>query len=298
MKEKKSTSNSKKKFRISKTVIINQNPFGTREKIQANIAKLNNELNNISRYNTLNITETSKQDNSQHYVTNEFEIEKIKSKNLSKLNFNKNTLVLDARKFNKLNARNQNNIHINRKNINNTQLINGGNNKNNIEKYNLKIAFNNNNPIKLKKINTNIQNNYLLEDNSALFDNKNLETINTLSTINLLENKISKSKKDEEIITKLREEIGKLKEENANDDFIINDLKNQINENKDEILSEDSEDTDTNEEINIDKNFINSIEENSIFNKLRANYAYNKMLINQLTNQNSELKLLIKVIIL
>ena len=292
MNEKKSSSNPKKKTRISKTLIISEHPFGKKQKLKGKITKINNELNNMSRYNTLNVNETSKQDNEQNEILNDFEIDKIKPKNLSKFKFNNNsTIVLDAKKYTKLRDKNKNNITYNRSNINNTQLINGGNNKNHNEKINLKIAFNNRNPIKLRKINTNIKKNYLLEDNNPLIDEKNLETINTLSTINLRENKISKSKKDEETINKLKEEIEKLKEENANDDIILNGLKNQINENKDDVISEDSDDTDTNEEINIDQNFINSIEENNIFNKLRANYMYNKILINQLTNQNSELKI-------
>ena len=292
MNPKKSTSNQKKKTRISKTLIISEHPFGKKEKLKEKITKLNKELENRSRYNTLNINDASKQDNEQNELLNDFEIDKIKPKNLSKFKFNNNsTIVLDAKKYTKLRDKNKNNITYNRSNINNTQLINGGNNKNHNEKINLKIAFNNRNPIKLRKINTNIKKNYLLEDNNPLIYDKNLETINTLTTINLRENKISKSKKDEETINKLKEEIEKLKEENANDDIILNGLKNQINENKDDIVSEDSDDTDTNEEINIDQNFINSIEENNIFNKLRANYMYNKILINQLTNQNSELKI-------
>ena len=292
MNQKRSTSNQKKKTRISKTLIISEHPFGKKEKLKEKITKLNKELENRSRYNTLNINDTSKQENEQNELLNDFEIDKIKPKNLSKFKFNNNsTIILDAKKYTKLRDKNKNNITYNRSNINNTQLINGGNHKNHNEKINLKIAFNNRNPIKLRKINTNIKKNYLLEDNNPLIDEKNLETINTLSTINLRENKISKSKKDEETINKLKEEIEKLKEENANDDIILNGLKNQINENKDDVISEDSDDTDTNEEINIDQNFINSIEENNIFNKLRANYMYNKILINQLTNQNSELKI-------
>ena len=292
MNQKRSTSNQKKKTRISKTLIISEHPFGKKEKLKEKITKLNKELENRSRYNTLNINDTSKQDNEQNELLNDFEIDKIKPKNLSKFKFNNNsTIVLDAKKYTKLRDKNKNNITYNRSNINNAQLINGGNHKNHNEKINLKIAFNNRNPIKLRKINTNIKKNYLLEDNNPLIDDKNLETINTLSTINLRENKISKSKKDEETINKLKEEIEKLKEENANDDIILNGLKNQLNENKDDVISEDSDDTDTNEEINIDQNFINSIEENNIFNKLRANYMYNKILINQLTNQNSELKI-------
>jgi len=292
MNQKRSTSNQKKKTRISKTLIISEHPFGKKEKLKEKITKLNKELENRSRYNTLNINDTSKQENEQNELLNDFEIDKIKPKNLSKFKFNNNsTIILDAKKYTKLRDKNKNNITYNKSNINNTQLINGGNHKNHNEKINLKIAFNNRNPIKLRKINTNIKKNYLLEDNNPLIDEKNLETINTLSTINLRENKISKSKKDEETINKLKEEIEKLKEENANDDIILNGLKNQINENKDDVISEDSDDTDTNEEINIDQNFINSIEENNIFNKLRANYMYNKILINQLTNQNSELKI-------
>ena len=291
MNEKKSSSNPKKKTRISKTLIISEHPFGKKQKLKGKITKINNELNNMSRYNTLNVNETSKQDNEQNEILNDFEIDKIKPKNLSKFKFNNNTIVLDTKKYIKLNDKNKNNVKYNRSNINNTQLINGGNHKNNHEKINLKITLNNRNPIKLRKINTNINKNYLMEDNNPLFEDKNLETINSLSTINLKENKISKSKKDDETINQLKEEIEKLKEENANDDNIINDLKNQLNENNDDIISEDSEDTDTNEEINIDQNFINSIEENNIFNKLRANYMYNKILINQLTNQNSELKI-------
>ena len=208
MNPKKSTSNQKKKTRISKTLIISEHPFGKKEKLKEKITKLNKELENRSRYNTLNINDASKQDNEQNELLNDFEIDKIKPKNLSKFKFNNNsTIVLDAKKYTKLRDKNKNNITYNRSNINNTQLINGGNNKNHNEKINLKIAFNNRNPIKLRKINTNIKKNYLLENNNPLIDDKNLETINTFSTINLRENKISKSKKDEEMINQLKEEI-------------------------------------------------------------------------------------------
>ena len=203
MNQKRSTSNQKKKTRISKTLIISEHPFGKKEKLKEKITKLNKELENRSRYNTLNINDTSKQENEQNELLNDFEIDKIKPKNLSKFKFNNNsTIILDAKKYTKLRDKNKNNITYNRSNINNTQLINGGNNKNHNEKINLKIAFNNRNPIKLRKINTNIKKNYLLEDNNPLIDDKKLETINTLSTINLRENKISKSKKDEETINK------------------------------------------------------------------------------------------------
>ena len=288
-----STSNSKKKTRISKTLMINEKQFGKRKEISENISKLKNEINNLSRYNTLTINESVKQENDENDIINDYEIEKIKSKNLSKfkLNNKNSTTQLNEKGYIRLNDKKKNNFQINRNNLSNNHLINGGNSKNNPEKYNLKIALNNRNPIKLRKINTNIEKNYLLEDNNLLIDDKNLETINTLSTINFRENKISKSKKDEEIINKLKEEIKNLKEENSNNDIIINDLKIKLNENLEGKLSEESEDSETNEEINIDQNFLNSIEENNIFNKLRANYIYNKNLINQLTNQNSELKI-------
>ena len=277
IKKSKSRTNLKNKTRISKTLMIKEKSFGKKEKISENISKLKNEINNVSRYNTLNFNDTTKQENDENEIVNDYEIEKIKSKNLSKFNFK--------------NIKNKNTLHINRNNLNNTHLINGGNNKNNLEKLNLKIALNNRNPIKLRKINTNIEKNYLLDDNNTLINEKNLETINTLSTINFRENKISKLKQDEEIINKLKEEIQNLKEENANNDVIIDDLKNKLDKNIEDILLEDSEDSDSNEEINIDQNFLNSIEENNIFNKLRANYIYNKNLINQLTNLNSELKI-------
>ena len=277
IKKSKSRTNLKNKTRISKTLTIKEKSFGKKEKISENISKLKNEINNVSRYNTLNFNDTTKQENDENEIVNDYEIEKIKSKNLSKFNFKNN--------------KNKNTLHINRNNLNNTHLINGGNNKNNLEKLNLKIALNNRNPIKLRKINTNIEKNYLLDDNNPLINEKNLETINTLSTINFRENKISKLKQDEEIINKLKEEIQNLKEENANNDVIIDDLKNKLDKNIEDILLEDSEDSDSNEETNIDQNFLNSIEENNIFNKLRANYIYNKNLINQLTNQNSELKI-------
>ena len=277
IKKSKSRTNLKNKTRISKTLMIKEKSFGKKEKISENISNLKNEINSVSRYNTLNFNDTTKQENDENEIVNDYEIEKIKSKNLSKFNFK--------------NIKNKNTLHINRNNLNNTHLINGGNNKNNLEKLNLKIALNNRNPIKLRKINTNIEKNYLLDDNNTLINEKNLETINTLSTINFRENKISKLKQDEEIINKLKEEIQNLKEENANNDVIIDDLKNKLDKNIEDILLEDSEDSDSNEETNIDQNFLNSIEENNIFNKLRANYIYNKNLINQLTNLNSELKI-------
>ena len=43
--------------------------------------------------------------------------------------------------------------------------------------------------------------------------------------------------------------------------------------------------------MEVDKNILNSLEENDIFKKLRANYIYNKHLIYELTNKNSELKI-------
>ena len=172
------------------------------------------------------MNDTSKQENEQNEILNEFEIEKIKPKNISKYKSNNNSIVLDEKRYMKLG----NKKSINKRN--NIQLINGGNNKNNAEKFNLKIDLNNKNPIKLRKIKTSVEKNYLLEENNPLILDKNLETIKSnLNTINLRENN-TKSKKDDEIINQLKEEIEKLKEENAKDDIIINELKNQLNDNK------------------------------------------------------------------
>ena len=294
-----SKSNPKKKINYTKTLVVDENNSGTKD-LSKKITKLKNDINHISKYNTLNANDSSKQDNDSNYIIKEFEIEKIKPKNLSKINIkNNNTVKLESKKYIKLYDNNsntlinnpENKIHIKRNNISNTQLINGGNNG----KINLKILNNNKNPIKLRKINTNINKNYLLEENNLPYDDKNLHTICTINTIKNKETKNSKSKKEEELINKLQEEIQKLKEENANNDLIINDLTNQIDINNDDKIkttTENSIASSTNEEKNkIINELISSNEENEIFNKLRTNYIYNKNLIEKLTKKNNDIKI-------
>ena len=117
-----------------------------------------------------------------------------------------------------------NNSHINIKSSNTSYLINGGGN----EKLTLKITNSNKNPIKLRKFTSNINKKNFQED-VDLYNDKNLQTISTLNTIK--ETKISRTKKEEELVNQLEEEIQKLKEENTNIDDDINNLKNQTNEN-------------------------------------------------------------------
>jgi hypothetical protein len=106
-----STSNSKKKTRISKTLMINEKQFGKRKEISENISKLKNEINNLSRYNTLTINESVKQENDENDIINDYEIEKIKSKNLSKfkLNNKNSTTQLNEKGYIRLNDKKKNN---------------------------------------------------------------------------------------------------------------------------------------------------------------------------------------------
>jgi len=294
-----SKSNPKKKINYTKTIVVDENNSGAKD-LSKKITKLNNDINHISKYNTLSANDSSKQDNDSNYIIKEFEMEKIKPKNLSKINFkNNNTVKLESKKYIKLYGKNSNTLinnpgnitHIKKNTINNTQLINGGNNG----KINLKIVNNNKNPIKLRKINTNINKNYLLQENNLSYNDKNLQTISTLNTLNNKEPKISKPKKEEELINKLQEEIQTLKEENAKNDLVINNLTNQIDENNDDKVkttTENSIASNRNDDNNKNNNeLISSSEENEIFNKLRTNYIYNKNLIEKLTKKNNDIKI-------
>ena len=294
-----SKSNPKKKINYTKTIVVDENNSGAKD-LSKKIIKLNNDINHISKYNTLSANDSSKQDNDSNYIIKEFEMEKIKPKNLSKINIkNNNTVKLESKKYIKLYGKNSNTLinnpgnitHIKKNTINNTQLINGGNNG----KINLKIVNNNKNPIKLRKINTNINKNYLLQENNLSYNDKNLQTISTLNTLNNKEPKISKPKKEEELINKLQEEIQTLKEENAKNDLVINNLTNQIDENNDDKVkttTENSIASSRNDDNNKNNNeLISSSEENEIFNKLRTNYIYNKNLIEKLTKKNNDIKI-------
>ena len=263
-----------------------------KDTIPKKINKLKSEINYIKKYNTLDITkEENEKDDAEHEKISSL---KIKSKN----NYNSpNNIMNDTDKY----------TNNKRNNANHVNFINGGNHKN---RNNLKIIMNNKFPIKLKNFHTDIKNNYLTKEKEALNKNKNL-----LNTINLNETEILKSKKNifnnEELeINFLKKELQKLKEENINNDNIINKLRNIINEsqNKKEFLEEsndidiDGENILLNEEINIlnnndieNKNIVtkkelNKVDETELFDKLRENYIYNKNMINQLINENLDLK--------
>ena len=284
MKKNKSTSNLNKKIRISKNTPIDRITLEAKEK---NLQKNNKFKNEKNKYDNLN-ENSPNIDNDQNNITKEFEIEKIKPKNLSKIQFkNNNNIILESKKYiktsNNLINNTDNNSHINIKSSNTSYLINGGGN----EKLTLKITNSNKNPIKLRKFTSNINKKNFQED-VDLYNDKNLQTISTLNTIK--ETKISRTKKEEELVNQLEEEIQKLKEENTNIDDDINNLKNQTNENineKTKTTTENSFDNDKND----NNSNLNSLEENDIFDKLRTNYINNKNLVNELTHKNEELKI-------
>ena len=285
MKKNKSTSNLNKKIKISKNTPIDRITLEAKEK---NLQKNNKFRNEKNKYDNLN-ENSPNIDNDQNNITKEFEIEKIKPKNLSKIQFknNNNNIILESKKYiktsNNLINNTDNNSHINIKSSNTSYLINGGGN----EKLTLKITNSNKNPIKLRKFTSNINKKNFQED-VDLYNDKNLQTISTLNTIK--ETKISRTKKEEELVNQLEEEIQKLKEENTNIDDDINNLKNQTNENineKTKTTTENSFDNDKND----NNSNLNSLEENDIFDKLRTNYINNKNLVNELTHKNEELKI-------
>jgi hypothetical protein len=285
MKKNKSTSNLNKKIKISKNTPIDRITLEAKEK---NLQKNNKFRNEKNKYDNLN-ENSPNIDNDQNNIIKEFEIEKIKPKNLSKIQFknNNNNIILESKKYiktsNNLINNTDNNSHINIKSSNTSYLINGGGN----EKLTLKITNSNKNPIKLRKFTSNINKKNFQED-VDLYNDKNLQTISTLNTIK--ETKISRTKKEEELVNQLEEEIQKLKEENTNIDDDINNLKNQTNENineKTKTTTENSFDNDKND----NNSNLNSLEENDIFDKLRTNYINNKNLVNELTNKNQELKI-------
>ena len=285
MKKNKSTSNLNKKIKISKNTQIDRITLEAKEK---NLQKNNKFRNEKNKYDNLN-ENIPNLDNDQNNIIKEFEIEKIKPKNLSKIQFknNNNNIILESKKYiktsNNLINNTDNNSHINIKSSNTSYLINGGGN----EKLTLKITNSNKNPIKLRKFTSNINKKNFQED-VDLYNDKNLQTISTLNTIK--ETKISRTKKEEELVNQLEEEIQKLKEENTNIDDDINNLKNQTNENineKTKTTTENSFDNDKND----NNSNLNSLEENDIFDKLRTNYINNKNLVNELTHKNEELKI-------
>ena len=284
MKKNKSTSNLNKKIRISKNTQIDRITLEAKEK---NLQKNNKFRNEKYKYDNLN-ENSPNIDNDQNNIIKDFEIEKIKPKNLSKIQFkNNNNIILESKKYiktsNNLINNTDNNSHINIKSSNTSYLINGGGN----EKLTLKITNSNKNPIKLRKFTSNINKKNFQED-VDLYNDKNLQTISTLNTIK--ETKISRTKKEEELVNQLEEEIQKLKEENTNIDDDINNLKNQTNENineKTKTTTENSFDNDKND----NNSNLNSLEENDIFDKLRTNYINNKNLVNELTHKNEELKI-------
>ena len=285
MKKNKSTSNLNKKIKISKNTQIDRITLEAKEK---NLQKNNKFKNEKNKYDNLN-ENIPNLDNDQNNIIKEFEIEKIKPKNLSKIQFknNNNNIILESKKYiktsNNLINNTDNNSHINIKSSNTSYLINGGGN----EKLTLKITNSNKNPIKLRKFTSNINKKNFQED-VDLYNDKNLQTISTLNTIK--ETKISRTKKEEELVNQLEEEIQKLKEENTNIDDDINNLKNQTNENineKTKTTTENSFDNDKND----NNSNLNSLEENDIFDKLRTNYINNKNLVNELTHKNEELKI-------
>jgi hypothetical protein len=284
MKKNKSTSNLNKKIRISKNTQIDRITLEAKEK---NLQKNNKFRNEKNKYDNLN-ENIPNLDNDQNNIIKEYEIEKIKPKNLSKIQFkNNNNIILESKKYiktsNNLINNTDNNSHINIKSSNTSYLINGGGN----EKLTLKITNSNKNPIKLRKFTSNINKKNFQED-VDLYNDKNLQTISTLNTIK--ETKISRTKKEEELVNQLEEEIQKLKEENTNIDDDINNLKNQTNENineKTKTTTENSFDNDKND----NNSNLNSLEENDIFDKLRTNYINNKNLVNELTHKNEELKI-------
>ena len=298
MKNNSSLLNQKKKIGIS-TKGAEINHLKLKEKLNKNNQKFKNDICGIMKYNTVTDCDSSKQNNEQNYIK-EFEIEKIKSNNISKFNFRNNNTIKLEKKFIKLYDDNsnspinhtENNIINKRGNSNNTQLLNGGNH----EKLNFKLILKNKNPVKLRKINTNIGENYTLENNNTLLNDKNLQTITALNTISPKETENVKSNKEKELINKLQEEIQKLKEENQNNDIIINNLKNEIEEIKNEKIkttTENSFESEKGKEKEENLDLLNSIEENDIFEKLRANYNNNKNIIDEFMRKNNEIKITI-----
>ena len=285
------------KKNIDASKIVDDNPLKVNEKNDKKNQKLKSGTNSESRYNTLNMHDSSKLNNEPNYNIKEFEFEKIKPKNILNFNSRNNNTIKLEKKYIKLYDDNSNN-YINqtenkilkiRKNASNTQLLNGGNN----EKLNIKLILKNKKPIKLRKINTNIDENYFKES----FNDKNLQTITALNTISSKHTSNIKADKEQELINKLKEEIQKIKEENMNNDKIIINLKNEIEEIKNEKIKTAEENSfdysDKNIEKNENINVLNSIEENDIFEKLRTNYNNNKNLIDEFKQKNNEIKITI-----
>ena len=289
------------KKNIDASKIVDDNPLKVNEKNDKKNQKLKSGTNSESRYNTLNMHDSSKLNNEPNYNIKEFEFEKIKPKNILNFNSRNNNTIKLEKKYIKLYDDNSNN-YINqtenkilkiRKNASNTQLLNGGNN----EKLNIKLILKNKKPIKLRKINTNIDENYFKENNNISFNDKNLQTITALNTISSKQTSNIKVDKEQELINKLKEEIQKIKEENLNNDKIIINLKNEIEEIKNEKIKTTEENSfdysDKNIEKNENINVLNSIEENDIFEKLRTNYNNNKNLIDEFMQKNNEIKITI-----
>ena len=294
--------NNKKNTDISKNV---DDKFSKiKEKINKKNQKLKSGSNNDIRYNTLNIYDSPNLINEQNNYIKEFELEKIKPKNILNFNLRNNNTIKLEKKYIKLFDDNsnsfinqtENKIYNKTKTRNNVQLLNGGNNG----KLNIKLVLKNKNPVKLRKINTNLDENYFKENNDILLNDKNLQTITALNTISTNEISNIKSDKEQELINKLKEEINIIKEENLNSDKIIKNLKNEIEEIKyekiktpEEISLDYSDKKIEKEENEFNNNVLNNKEENDLFEKLRTNYNNNKNLIDEFIRKNNEIKITI-----
>ena len=219
---------------------------------------------------------------------------------------------------------NTNNI----RNYNN--LINGGNMKNIHGKLNLNITLNNKSPVRLRKINMNKKYDYGVNCLSTYKKEKQINTIfvnnnknmNMDLNMNIYNNDITSppnnisniDNNDELIIFNLKEEIENQKRENLYKEMVINDMKKQLEDiNRDKenkilngnfintlnediyLLKEelnmlnDKENKDINyTSLTDDKNY--NKEEAILFDKLKTNYSHNKSLINNLINENENLK--------
>ena len=215
------------------------------------------------------------------------------------------------------------------RNHNYNPLINGGNVKNIHGKLNLNITLNNKSPVRLRKINMNKKYGYNLDCLSTYKKEKQINTIyvnnnknmNMDLNMNIFNNDLTNVhntiNNEESTIIKLQEEIENQKRENLYKEMLINDMKKQlddINKDKDKNLSNGKASSSINNDILLLKqeldllnnkisNDINDInykainndkninkEESILFDKLKNNYSNNKNLINELLNENENLK--------
>ncbi len=214
----------------------------------------------------------------------------------------------------------------------NTNLINGGNERNTHGKLNLNITLNNKSPVRLRKINMNKKYNYRVNCLSTYKKEKQINTIyfnnnknmNMDLNMNIYNNDLTSNdisninNNDEMTIINLKEEIENQKRENLYKEIVINDMKKQlddINRDKENKLLNGNFINSLNEDIyllkeeldmlndkvindinysslNNDKNF--NKEEAILFDKLKVNYSNNKSLINKLKSENENLKNKIK----